>query len=33
MVPRYEGDPLKLPWVPVPGDPKAIAATAEEPRA
>ena len=30
VVPRYEGDPLKLPWVPAPGDPEAIAATAEE---
>jgi histidine triad (HIT) family protein len=28
VVPRYEDDPLKLPWVPEPGDPDEIAATA-----
>jgi histidine triad (HIT) family protein len=28
VVPRYAGDPLKLPWIPVPGDPAAIAAAA-----
>jgi histidine triad (HIT) family protein len=28
VVPRYEDDPLKLPWVPEPGDPDQIAATA-----
>ena len=33
VVPRYEGDALRLPWVPAPGDPEAIAATAEELRA
>ena len=33
VVPRYEGDPLKLPWIPAPGDPEAIAAIAEELRA
>jgi histidine triad (HIT) family protein len=30
VVPRYEDDPLKLPWVPKPGDPSAIAAAAQE---
>jgi histidine triad (HIT) family protein len=30
VVPRYEGDPLKLPWVPSPGDPDEIAAAARE---
>jgi histidine triad (HIT) family protein len=28
VVPRYEDDPLKLPWVPEAGDPDQIAATA-----
>jgi histidine triad (HIT) family protein len=28
VVPRYAGDPLKLPWVPAPGQPEAIAAAA-----
>ncbi len=28
VVPRYEGDPLKLPWVPAPGEPGEIAAAA-----
>ena len=28
VVPRFEDDPLKLPWVPEPGDPDEIAATA-----
>jgi histidine triad (HIT) family protein len=28
VVPRYEDDPLKLPWVPEPGNPDEIAATA-----
>ena len=28
VVPRYEGDPLRLPWVPGPGDPDEIAAAA-----
>jgi histidine triad (HIT) family protein len=27
VIPRYVGDPLKLPWVPAPGDMDAIAAT------
>jgi histidine triad (HIT) family protein len=29
VLPRYAGDPLRLPWVPAPGDPDEIAATAE----
>jgi histidine triad (HIT) family protein len=33
VVPRYEDDPLKLPWVPSPGDPEEIAATAAQIRA
>ena len=28
VIPRYAGDPLKLPWVPTPGDPDEIAAVA-----
>jgi histidine triad (HIT) family protein len=28
VIPRYEGDPLRLPWVPEPGDPAEIAAAA-----
>ena len=28
VVPRYEDDPLKLPWVPAPGDSNEIAAVA-----
>jgi histidine triad (HIT) family protein len=28
VVPRYTGDPLKLPWTPAPGDPAEIAAAA-----
>src|ERR1700728_371187 len=28
VIPRYEGDPLRLPWVPAPGDPGDIAAAA-----
>jgi len=28
VVPRYEDDPLKLPWIPEPGNPEEIAATA-----
>ena len=27
VIPRYEGDPLRLPWAPAPGDMEAIAAT------
>jgi histidine triad (HIT) family protein len=30
VIPRYEDDPLKLPWVPGPGDPDEIAAVAEQ---
>ena len=30
VIPRYEGDPLRLPWVPAEGDPDEIAATAQE---
>jgi histidine triad (HIT) family protein len=30
VIPRYEGDPLLLPWVPSPGDPSEIAAAAAE---
>jgi histidine triad (HIT) family protein len=28
VIPRYEDDPLKLPWIPRPGDSDEIAATA-----
>jgi histidine triad (HIT) family protein len=28
VIPRYVGDPLRLPWVPGPGDPDEIAAAA-----
>jgi histidine triad (HIT) family protein len=30
VVPRYADDPLRLPWVPTPGDPQEIAAAAQE---
>jgi histidine triad (HIT) family protein len=30
VIPRYESDPLKLPWIPRGGDPEQIAAVAEE---
>jgi histidine triad (HIT) family protein len=30
VIPRYENDPLRLPWVPAPGDPDEIAAAAQE---
>ena len=30
VIPRYEGDPLRLPWVPSAGDPDEIAAAAQE---
>jgi histidine triad (HIT) family protein len=30
VIPRYDGDPLRLPWVPAPGDPQEIAAAAAE---
>jgi histidine triad (HIT) family protein len=29
VIPRYEGDPLRLPWTPAPGDPEQIAAAAD----
>ena len=30
VIPRYDGDPLRLPWVPAPGDMDAIAAAGRE---
>jgi histidine triad (HIT) family protein len=30
VVPRYNDDPLRLPWVPAPGDPTEISAAAQE---
>jgi histidine triad (HIT) family protein len=33
VIPRYEDDPLKLPWVPGPGDESEIEQVAEELRA
>jgi histidine triad (HIT) family protein len=30
VIPRYEDDPLRLPWKPTPGDSDEIAATAEQ---
>jgi histidine triad (HIT) family protein len=30
VIPRYRDDPLRLPWVPAPGDPVEIAAAAQE---
>ena len=30
VIPRYKGDPLRLPWMPQPGDPSEIAAAAQE---
>jgi histidine triad (HIT) family protein len=30
VIPRYEGDPLKLPWIPTQGNPQEIAAAAQE---
>ncbi|MGZ4662768.1 MAG: HIT family protein, partial [Arthrobacter sp.] len=29
VIPRYEGDPMRLPWTPSPGDPDQIAADAD----
>lgn len=29
VIPRYAGDPLRLPWTPTPGDADEIAATAQ----
>ena len=30
VIPRYQDDPLKLPWVPQPGDPEQIQSAAQE---
>jgi histidine triad (HIT) family protein len=30
VIPRYEDDPLKLPWLPTPGDDEQIALAAQE---
>jgi histidine triad (HIT) family protein len=30
VIPRYEGDSLRLPWVPAAGDPEQIAGAAQE---
>jgi histidine triad (HIT) family protein len=30
VIPRYEDDPLRLPWTPAPGDADEIAAAAQE---
>jgi histidine triad (HIT) family protein len=30
VIPRYEGDPLRLPWTPAPGDPEDIAEAAQQ---
>jgi histidine triad (HIT) family protein len=30
VIPRYEGDPLRLPWTPEPGDLERIQATGEQ---
>ncbi len=30
VIPRYDGDPLRLPWVPTAGDAEEIAAAAQE---
>jgi histidine triad (HIT) family protein len=30
VIPRYTGDPLRLPWTPTPGDPALIAAATGE---
>ncbi len=29
VIPRYDGDPMRLPWTPAPGDADEIAAVAE----
>ncbi len=29
VIPRYDDDPLRLPWIPAPGDPAEIEATAQ----
>ncbi len=28
VIPRYQGDAMRLPWIPAPGDPREIAAAA-----
>ena len=30
VIPRYEGDPIRLPWTPVPADPAELAIVANE---
>jgi histidine triad (HIT) family protein len=30
VIPRYADDPLRLPWIPAPGDPEEIVAAAQE---
>ena len=30
VIPRYVGDPIRLPWTPGPGDPEEIAAAAQK---
>jgi histidine triad (HIT) family protein len=30
VIPRYDDDPLKLPWIPAPGEPDEIAAAAAQ---
>jgi histidine triad (HIT) family protein len=30
VIPRYEGDPVRLPWIPARGDPAEIQAAAQE---
>ncbi len=30
VIPRYDDDPLRLPWTPMPGDPEEIAAAAKQ---
>ncbi|HEY2141221.1 MAG TPA: HIT family protein [Solirubrobacteraceae bacterium] len=30
VIPRYAEDPLRLPWVPTPGDPEEIASAAQD---
>jgi histidine triad (HIT) family protein len=30
VIPRYPDDPLRLPWVPAPGDPEEIASAAQD---
>jgi histidine triad (HIT) family protein len=30
VIPRYDDDPLRLPWIPAPGDPEQIARAAQE---